>query len=120
MVAGSGRISYRVMFGGGEEGANFVRERAVVRPAMPPPRIIMSIVLLAGAMVVSYFSKVEVSILKCCDDLRSGVRVVEEPSMEVDRWIRKFKRAKQMLGVQEILFSSCCTSDTFNAFRSGV
>lgn len=31
-----------VIKGGGElEGANFVRDRAVVRPAMPPPKIVI-------------------------------------------------------------------------------
>jgi hypothetical protein len=28
-----------VRVGGGEEGENLVRERAVVRPAIPPPRM---------------------------------------------------------------------------------
>jgi hypothetical protein len=32
-----------VMFGVDEAGANLVRERAVVRPAMPPPRMMISI-----------------------------------------------------------------------------
>ena len=41
IVAGSGRISKMVMFGSGKvEGANFVSAKAVVNPAMPPPRMI--------------------------------------------------------------------------------
>lgn len=43
MVAGSGLISKIWIEGSAFLGANLVNARAEVRPAMPPPRMIMSV-----------------------------------------------------------------------------
>jgi hypothetical protein len=52
-----------VIFGGDEAGANLVRERAVVRPAMPPPRMMMSIGF-GEAMVESVGTVFTVAVLE--------------------------------------------------------
>ena len=54
MVAGSGRISKMRILGTWPLGAYFVRARAVVRPEIPPPRMMMSRPSFDGGAMIGY------------------------------------------------------------------